>query len=499
VQETEIVYRTLFFIVLLAYLISSGCAPFEQYEIEPLERGLRKRVADSMIPAKPAGEEAPGLPKGPISLEEAISFALSKSARIKLAQEEISLASAGKSAALGGYLPVIAGSFGYSFFNVKPGFKMTTPNPMNPAQEITQILPVQEQDFLKAGLMVDLTLWDFGKTWGQCRAAELGKEISKLKALRVRQQVVCSVTEAFFNVLRAFKAVEIVEESLRQAKAHVMVAEKFHVEGMVDRNDVLRGKLQVAELEHASIRTRNGVECATAALNLLMGAEIGRRTEVAPPPAETESRISLHACLLCAAEGRPEISIVKKAVQAMAAGRSVAWSGHFPRIFARGGFRWVDDDYQSHKDIWSGEVGIEMVLFAGGRVHAGVRMANAKLRQAEIRAKHCCDAIAFEIKLSFLALSESRKRMHVMGKAIEQAMENQRLVGNRYRNNVASSTDVVDAEALLLRAKMTRMTALYDSRVSKARLEQAVAASLADVEARCEPEGEASPGKAGSK
>jgi outer membrane protein len=59
-------------------------------------------------------------------------------------------------------------------------------------------------------------------------------------------------------------------------------------------------------------------------------------------------------------------------------------------------------------------------------------------------------------------------------KAIEQAEENFRINQERYREQLATSTDVIDAQTLLTKAKSDYATALGDYNISYSKLERAM-------------------------
>ncbi len=62
----------------------------------------------------------------------------------------------------------------------------------------------------------------------------------------------------------------------------------------------------------------------------------------------------------------------------------------------------------------------------------------------------------------------------VAQKSIDQAEENFRINSERYKEQVATSTDVLDAQTLLTKAKSDYFTALGDYFINQARLERAM-------------------------
>ncbi|MBU2262681.1 MAG: TolC family protein, partial [Proteobacteria bacterium] len=104
------------------------------------------------------------------------------------------------------------------------------------------------------------------------------------------------------------------------------------------------------------------------------------------------------------------------------------------------------------------------------RVEAGLSREN----QAADQLAHVRDQIALEVKNAFLLLHEAAKQVRVAEQAIGQAEENFRINTERYREQVGTSTDVIDAQTLLTKARADYFNALGDLNISRARLERAM-------------------------
>jgi len=83
------------------------------------------------------------------------------------------------------------------------------------------------------------------------------------------------------------------------------------------------------------------------------------------------------------------------------------------------------------------------------------------------------DQVSLEVKSAWLNVKEAEKLIAVTQKAIEQAEENYRINQERYREQVARSTDVLDALTLLTFTRASWSNALSDYRIALAGLERA--------------------------
>jgi outer membrane protein len=68
----------------------------------------------------------------------------------------------------------------------------------------------------------------------------------------------------------------------------------------------------------------------------------------------------------------------------------------------------------------------------------------------------------------------AEKNISVSQKSIEQAEENLRMSEERYKYQVATATDVLDAVTLLAQARTNYFSALADFNIAKAQLERAM-------------------------
>jgi outer membrane protein TolC len=82
--------------------------------------------------------------------------------------------------------------------------------------------------------------------------------------------------------------------------------------------------------------------------------------------------------------------------------------------------------------------------------------------------------IVLEVKDDYLFMQVSEKNIDTASKAIEQAEENLRLNEERYKYQVATAFDVLNAVTLLAQARVNYYGALSDFNVAKANLERAM-------------------------
>jgi len=82
------------------------------------------------------------------------------------------------------------------------------------------------------------------------------------------------------------------------------------------------------------------------------------------------------------------------------------------------------------------------------------------------------DNIQMQVSKSYLSLLIGRKKIEVYAKAIEQANENYRIVKNKFDNNLATTSDLLDADVAKLQANLSYTLARADAFVAYNKLLQ---------------------------
>ena len=84
------------------------------------------------------------------------------------------------------------------------------------------------------------------------------------------------------------------------------------------------------------------------------------------------------------------------------------------------------------------------------------------------------DDIRLEVKRAMLELETAEKNIPTTKKAIEQGEENLRVNEERYKAQVTTITEVLDAQSLLTRARVDYYRAIYNHYLAKAKLHRAL-------------------------
>ena len=105
-------------------------------------------------------------------------------------------------------------------------------------------------------------------------------------------------------------------------------------------------------------------------------------------------------------------------------------------------------------DAWTVQALATFTLWNWGNTAFKVGENNVKVKQAEDARTQTIDSVTLEVKDDYLNMQVAEKNIGTAEKSIEQAEENLRMTEERYKYQVSTQTDVVNAVTLLAQARI---------------------------------------------
>jgi outer membrane protein len=407
----------------------------------------------------------------PLTMDASIEIALQKSIVIDIAKEGSKGATAQKREAITGFLPKFSTSYSYRRLNEEPSFQLPfPPGEMTTGTKNNYNWAIEARQPIFAG----------GSILANYQANKIGEDAAFLEEKAKNQDVVQEVKIAYFDILRAQRILAAASQSAEMLEAHRNVAENYFKVGLIPKNDLLYAEVELANGKQAMIKAQNSVELAKSRLNTLLKRRIFEPVEVVDILSYQPIKQSLEECLSIAQQNRTELKIAE--LKAQQAGKLVwiARSDFFPAVSVVGNYTRFGDEpsvsgspYQD-MESWYVMAVASWNFWDWGKTKFRVDASRARENQAISSAKELNDQITLEIKNAYLLLREAENQITVSEKVIEQAEENFRISEERYKERVATSTEVLDAQTLLTRAKSQYANALGDYNINYARLQRAM-------------------------
>ena len=276
------------------------------------------------------------------------------------------------------------------------------------------------------------------------------------------------------------------KQSVEQLNAHRDLAQGFFDVGIIPRNDLLYAEVELANGQQLLLRAENSLDMAKAKFNTILRRVIDSPVEIddilklqpwkrpSMPVLPPLWRTGRRSGLICSEWSRRRAtSNSRRANTIRMSALSVITPGTETR---RASLEALTNLRKTGTVLAIANWNFWEWGKTKHRVDAGISREN----QAADVLTNIRDQITLEVKNAFLLLHETEKQVQVMEKAIEQAEENFRINTERYREQVGTTTDVIDAQTLLTKAKADHFNALGDLNINQARMERAMGVRRVD-------------------
>jgi outer membrane protein len=428
---------------------------------------------------------AAAAPPRVLSLEECIRLGFASDAGLRSDELETQIADARIHEMQGQYLPSLSLQGGYSrLSDVAPGsLDVSLPPPIN-AQTIT--FPPSLDNSTSFRLSLQQPLFTGQRIKSSVRQAEALRDSARGDLGESRLDLRYSITEAFWNLAKAKTQVEAISQSVTQSETHLSDAKKLLGQGMATNNDVLQAQMRLEDANIDLAAAQSAEQIAQAHLAIMTGIPWDTGIDI-PDSATQEAQAavqppgeSLPQLVARALGSRPDIQAARSRVTASEASVDIARAGLFPSLFVTGDYTFANPNQRvfPQADQFTGtwSIGVLASIDVGRypQVLAQTEQARNKLSQAEQGSRRIADAVTADVIRAYVTLTEAVGRLASLHEETAQAGENDRVTQERYRQGIALSSESLDAQTLLVRARLRENGALFDCEIARAALQRAV-------------------------
>jgi outer membrane protein len=305
---------------------------------------------------------------------------------------------------------------------------------------------------------------------------KLGIDQSKMTVELEKLDLALNVKEAYFNILKADKAVGVVKSAVDSLESHLSVAKNFYDVGMIPVNDVLKAEVELGNAKHDLIKAQNDARLVRMAFNVYLSKSVDEAVEVEDILVFTPESPDYQQSLEKAMKARPEIKSLDISDDQIDRQITIAKSKYYPEVGASYSYTKAGDtpnvsgsNFQLEHQ-WQIGIGITWTFWNWNKTKNSVRQNETMKSELSNTRKAVADGIRLEVKKAILDLKQAEEKIPVTKKAVEQGEENLRVSEERYKAQVTTSTEVLDAQTLLSQARMNYYNALYDHNLAKAGL-----------------------------
>ena len=422
---------------LISTLVISGCVN------QARDVKLYRNVLDNDI----SQQEATFQPDTPLTLKQALLLANANNERLAIAGEDYLQSLINKNRAYAAFLPKIA--FAPAFMRQEKTDLGST-NPL-----IAAIVPEKTTNVMGVGSMDIRLIQDIANV----RGAGASIQMQKAVLLDQQAQLMLDVAKTYFQVLYSEKQVAVLEHSLAVSEKRLEDIRVKHKAGVARSVDVSLTEAQSSKTRTDLIRAQEDVKISRAMLAFLINApEVnGPLVDNLDVPA---TEWQLDPLLLFTESHRQDLMAAHEQVKVAAAGLEAAWGKYFPSVSLNLTHYFSRDTFPTDVD-WTALLQVQVPVFSAGLIHADVRTAYSRLRQAKLMESNIQRLVVKDLRVGVENLKRDDAQIREIGIQVKAAKEGLTSAENAYSNGLGTNLERMVAQDGLLSANLALSTAQY--------------------------------------
>lgn len=334
------------------------------------------------------------------------------------------------------------------FLASDPGFVIPRGALGNP---VALPLVAGERHVWTASLEVRQLLWDAGRTEALLHAAGEARAAAEARRRAVVRAVDLGVLEAYREAAESQELLHVADAAVRDYQALLDQVSALVREEQLPLADQLqaRAALETARLQRISIRAR--LDAALAVLEELVGRPVAGVEPLPPVPAGGPEEDD--GWTTAALARRSELAALERKAAALEARARAARAERLPVLAGVAAAQRQEDDYLLHKSNASVALALRVPVLDGGLAAARSAELEAQAREARAALERLRRQVRREVRQGVIRLAAARQAVATASAARTAAEEALRLARLRYREELITNRELLDAEADAVRAR----------------------------------------------
>jgi outer membrane protein TolC len=290
-----------------------------------------------------------------------------------------------------------------------------------------------------------------------------------------REVVVLAVGNAYLLAIANAARIETADAQVANAQALYNKAVDQQKAGLSPAIDSLRSQVELQTRQQQLIAARNDLAKQMLSLARIIGLPPGQQfslTEKAPYQALTPSPLDVY--LQRAYTSRSDYQAAQAQLRAAEFSHRAAAAGRYPTLGLDANFGDIGVTPAQSNGTWQVNGGLNIPIFAGGKVHSDLLEADAQLKQVRSQLGDLRGRIDYEVRSALLDLSSAADQVEVARSSVdlaEQALVQSR---DRFAAGVTDNLEVVQAQESVASAHESYIQSLYAHNLAKVELARAI-------------------------
>ncbi len=395
-----------------------------------------------------------------ITLKEAVTLGIQNSKTLKLSKSKIDEAISQYEQAKDRSLPTASASFGYDRAEI----------PASTIKFGNQTIGLPKNDNAWLGnVSASETILGAHKLKYARESTELLSQVSRLDADNDKDEITYDVINSYYNLYKVLQSKKVVQQNLNSIDQQIKQSQRFFDQGLVTKNDVLRFQLQRANVELNGIDLETNRKIINYNLNIMLGLPENTNLAIDTITEADRQLAPLTNYIDTAMLNRIELKQYDLRTKVAETSIKDVQANAMPTLAASAQAYYVGiaaDPLPKNGTYLTPIVfGLNLSWNFSTLWNNKNKVTQAKIQREEvIETKNIAiDNVKKEVNRDYQNYTMALDKIKLLQTSIDQAGENNKILESKYKSNIASATDRVDAETLLYQAEINLELAKADA------------------------------------
>ncbi|WP_089998589.1 TolC family protein [Chryseobacterium taichungense] len=290
--------------------------------------------------------------------------------------------------------------------------------------------------------------------------AGLREQLSELDLEKNKQDIKFLVISNYLDVYKILNQQQVFESNKKLAQERLKNIQKFYQQGMVTRNEVIRGELAIKNLDQGILTLVNNRKILNYNLNIALG--LPADTEILPIESleNKESGIGIAYYLNLAHDNNPLLKSAQTNVNVADKNIEIIKTDKMPTVSGFGGYTLQRPITTRNPviDMYSGgwQTGISLSYNIDNlyKTKERVKLGELQKNQANDAVTLTQQNVDMAVNAAYIKYQEAIQQAEILNDAKQLAEENYKITEAKYLNQLAVQAEMIDAQNQKLQSEL---------------------------------------------
>src|SRR5690554_1331167 len=303
-------------------------------------------------------------------------------------------------------------------------------------------------------------IWKGNIVRNTIQVKSLQEDLASLSHLSNEQNIKLLALGYYLDLYKLQNQADVYRQNIALAQQRIENINRFYEQGMVTRNDVIRGELQISNLNLTLQVIENNIQILNKQLTVALGLPKGTQIIADDSVLRGSPGIALLETYQDDIQNHPSVLMTKKAVEIYETSEKITKAERMPALVAFAGntlqrpITTTSPVLDMYSHGWN--VGLSLNFNIGSlyKTSKKIQLNNYETERAKAQAKEVEQMVGIGINTAYVKYNEAITQNKTLEKNKDLADENYRIMESKYNNQLAILLDMIDASNAKLDAEL---------------------------------------------